>query len=84
MIAMAAGPLRFCLNLRRVRWRAWRLWPCWWVFSLSLFAVPSPTARAQTSAHPSPPPYQSLRFEEDYRFLRDPTQRTDLWDRLSR
>jgi hypothetical protein len=82
MMAMAAGPLRFSLTLRRVRWRAWGLWPYWWVFSLSLFALPSPTARAQTPAHPSPPPYQSLRFEEDYRFLRDPAQRTDLWDPL--
>src|SRR5713101_7887535 len=82
MMTMAAGPLRFSLNLRRVHGRAWWLWPCWWVFSLSLFALPSPTARAQTSALPSPSPYQSLRFEEDYRFLRDPAPRTDLWDPL--
>src|SRR6266446_3746374 len=82
MMAMAAGPLRFSLTLRRVRWRAWCLWPYWWVLSLSLCALPSPTARAQTPAHPAPPPYQALRFEEDYRFLRDPAQRTDLWDPL--
>ena len=29
---------------------------------------------------PSPPPYQQLRYEEDYSYLRDPTRRTDLWD----
>lgn len=28
----------------------------------------------------SPPPYKLLRAEEDYRYLRDPSQRTDIWD----
>jgi hypothetical protein len=82
MMTMAAEPLRFSLHLRRVRGHAWWLWLCWWVCCLSLCTVPSPTARAQTPAHPAPPPYQSLRFEEDYRFLRDPAQRMDLWDPL--
>ena len=81
-MTMAAGPLRFSLHLRCVRGRVWWLWPCWWVCSLSLFVVLSPTARAQTPAHPAPPPYQALRFEEDDRVLRDPAQRTDLWDPL--
>ena len=36
------------------------------------------SAEAQQS--PSPPPYQQLRYEEDYSYLRDPTRRTDLWD----
>ncbi len=81
-MTMAAGPLRFSLHLRCVRGRVWWLWPCWWVCSLSLCALPSPAARAQTSALPAPPPYQSLRFEEDDRVLRDPAQRTDLWDPL--
>jgi hypothetical protein len=26
------------------------------------------------------PPYKFLRYDEDYRFLADPSQRTDLWD----
>ena len=40
-------------------------------------AIPR-SAEAQQS--PSPPPYQQLRYEEDYSYLRDPTRRTDLWD----
>ena len=35
---------------------------------------------AQTLSPPEPPSYQSLRFEEDYRYLRDPARRTDVWD----
>jgi hypothetical protein len=30
----------------------------------------------------SPPSYNSSRYLEDYRYLKDPTQRTDFWDRL--
>src|SRR5438105_4895007 len=28
----------------------------------------------------SPPPYKQLRYDEDYRYLRDPSQRTDFMD----
>ncbi len=28
----------------------------------------------------SPPPYQQLRYEEDYSYLHDPTRRTEFWD----
>ena len=28
----------------------------------------------------SSPPYQSPRYEEDYRYLRNPARRNDLWD----
>jgi len=28
----------------------------------------------------SPPPYQQLRYDEDYSYLRDPTRRTEFWD----
>lgn len=28
------------------------------------------------------PPFQSLRYNEDYRYLLDPSRRTDAWDRL--
>lgn len=27
-----------------------------------------------------PPPYQHLRYDEDYRYLKDPSRRTDFWD----
>ncbi len=30
----------------------------------------------------SPPPYDSSRYLEDYRYLKDPAQRTDFWDQL--
>ena len=82
-MAITAGPiLLHSLHLRHVLWRAWGLWQCWWACSLSLLALQSPIAHAQTPAHPAPPPYQALRFEEDYRFMRDPALRTDLWDPL--
>jgi hypothetical protein len=81
-MAMPAGLIRFALPFRRVCGRAWGLWLCLWVLSLSLCVLPRPAARALPPAHAAPPPYQSLRFEEDYRFLRDPAQRTDLWDPL--
>ena len=35
---------------------------------------------AQPLSPPEPPSYQSLRFEEDYRYLHDPARRTDVWD----
>src|SRR5919206_487018 len=82
MMAKTAEPSLFVRPLRHVCWRAWGLWSCWWVCCLSLCVLPCRAARAQTPAHPTPPPYQSLRFEEDYSFLRDPAQRTDLWDPL--
>src|SRR5262245_14971835 len=28
----------------------------------------------------SPPAYKQLRYDEDYSYLRDPSQRSDLWD----
>jgi hypothetical protein len=31
---------------------------------------------------PLPPPYQPLRYDEDYRYLRDPQRRSDVWDPL--
>src|SRR5947207_14241613 len=35
---------------------------------------------AQADASEARPPYKFLRYDEDYRFLSDPAQRTDLWD----
>jgi hypothetical protein len=30
----------------------------------------------------APPPYEQLRYEEDYQYLRDPARRMDAWDAL--
>jgi hypothetical protein len=35
---------------------------------------------SSTGAEPAPPAYKLLRYEEDYRYLTDPTRRTDFWD----
>ena len=35
---------------------------------------------AQARAEYAPPPYQQLRYDEDYSYLRDPARRVDLWD----
>ena len=40
------------------------------------------TPDAQTPPPAEPPPYQPLRFNEDYRYLRDPARRTDVWDSI--
>src|SRR5262245_42122828 len=36
----------------------------------------------QAAPNPKPPPYTLLRFNEDYRYLADPANRTDLFDPL--
>lgn len=33
-------------------------------------------------AQPSPPPYNFLRYDEDYSYLRDPARRSDPWDAI--
>ena len=38
--------------------------------------------RGDAACPASRPPYATLRYEEDYRFLRDPACRTDAWDAL--
>ena len=40
------------------------------------------TPYAHTPPPAEPPPYQPLRFNEDYRYLRDPARRTDVWDSI--
>jgi len=35
---------------------------------------------APTDAPKEPPAYKLLRYEEDYRYLKDPVRRTDFWD----
>src|SRR5262245_1530006 len=56
----------------------------WWpssVLALAVLLASFSLAHAQTT-HPPPPPYQSLRYDEDYRYLRDLSRRTDVWDVL--
>lgn len=45
------------------------------VLALSLAPV-----LAHSNDYPSPPSYQTSRFDEDYGYLRDPARRTDFWD----
>ena len=42
----------------------------------------STQSHAQTPASPPRPPYQELRYDEDWGFLKDPARRTDPWDAL--
>ena len=46
------------------------------VFLFISFGVSYPHANADEAR----PPYKFLRYDEDYSFLSDPTQRTDLFD----
>ena len=49
----------------------------------ALAVVLSGAASAVSAACPSPrPSYQTLRYEENYSFLRDPACRSDVWDRI--
>jgi len=54
--------------------------------ALAISAVVRVPAAAQSAAGPEEPAgrpqYQSLRYEEDWRALRDPSLRTDFWDPL--
>ncbi len=54
------------------------------VRAISLVAVPLMPigALAQPLCPPTPPPLLSLRFNEDYHFLRNPACHIDFWDRL--
>jgi len=38
--------------------------------------------RPEDAGGDKPPPYKHLRYDEDYRYLRDPSRRTDFWDPL--
>jgi hypothetical protein len=48
---------------------------------LSICAFSAHRSAAQTPT-PTPPPYRSLRFEEDYGYLNDKTRRTETLDKL--
>lgn len=49
---------------------------------LGSLMVPGPALMAQDVPSAAPPPYQKLRYEEDYTYLRDPRQRRDVFDPL--
>jgi Alginate export len=52
-----------------------------WCLRVSLVLLCwSPGVFAQEGSVLSPPAYQSLRYEEDYGYLRDPARRSDFWD----
>ncbi|MDH5762344.1 MAG: alginate export family protein [Nitrospinota bacterium] len=44
--------------------------------------VISPSAAGIAASDGSPPSYNASRYLEDYRYLKDPSMRTDFWDRL--
>src|SRR3954451_20364672 len=64
-----------------------RTWPraataafvAWLAAASSAAAQTSPRAE-RPAAGGGPPGYKSLRYEEDYRYLGDPSRRADLWD----
>lgn len=45
-------------------------------------SAPAPAGSAPMAKPASPPPFQALRYEEDYSYLADPAQRSDRWDAL--
>lgn len=53
-------------------------WPLWWLTALAWALLGAP-ALAQTSEPPEPPPLTSLRYDEDYSYLRDPAVRSGAW-----
>lgn len=42
--------------------------------------APEPPGQAAPHGQAAPPPYQKLRYDEDYSYLADPSQRSDFWD----
>ncbi|AJE04968.1 hypothetical protein GPICK_16055 [Geobacter pickeringii] len=45
-----------------------------------MMAFPMTPASGETGAALQPPPYRLNRADEDYRYLRDPANRSDFWD----
>lgn len=53
---------------------------CAALFLVGVFLLPDPPVTAGETT--SPTSYNSSRYLEDYRYLKDPSRRTDIWDRL--
>lgn len=51
------------------------------VLFVSMWAVATPVF-AHAEGTLTPPPYQQLRYDEDYTYLRDPSRSVDFWDTL--
>lgn len=60
--------------------RARRPWAALSVALLLLAAVGGASAQPLPSPPGVPPPFKLLRYDEDYRYLRDPAMRADFWD----
>jgi hypothetical protein len=56
----------------------------WLILVVTLIAPPARAAETNTTGEPLfiPPPYQLLRFDENYRYLTNPTAHTDWFDPL--
>ncbi len=74
------GPLQGGSCFAATQWG--RKWWLLWVLVVVALLASAPLTHAQTTRLPSPPPYQLLRFEEDYRYLRNPALHSNLWDPL--
>lgn len=53
--------------------------PCALVLACSEPPTPAPVAEPNKDT-PKTPPYQKLRYDEDYSYLKDPAKRSDFWD----
>src|SRR5581483_6784676 len=53
-----------------------------WILAVHLAVTLLSVSRADDKPQTIPPPYEVLRYDEDYRYLKDPTLRTDAWDRV--
>jgi hypothetical protein len=51
-----------------------------WSMTMLALVLWASQALGQPPCPPAPPPYQSLRYDEEYTFLRNPSCRTDVWD----
>jgi hypothetical protein len=51
-----------------------------WSMTMLALVLLENQALGQPPCPPALPPYQSLRYDEEYTFLRNPSCRTDVWD----
>ena len=58
------------------------LWRCASSVLLAGALVFTASAQTPSAAGDTPPPYKSLRFDENYLYLQDPARRGDVWDPL--
>lgn len=68
-------PEPLTLNERRPNWTNLAI-----LVALSALSIAAPVRGQGLGAAAEPPPFQSLRYNEDYRFLLDPARRTGTWN----